>query len=202
MAHPSGDGGRDSELFSPDAMPLIAAQYSVAADWKSKVRQTAKRISKECPNIRILVYMTNRMIGGQADDLKGELLKQGVSLDVRDRSWFLERAESDPQRENASLDLIDRIARPYLAGESIINKSGSPLSTNEARAALVYLGLQWQDDATGKGLTKLSFDALVRAALRNTTSEKRITRKAVHDAVSQRFPLQMCPQLSDSLTRR
>jgi hypothetical protein len=125
MAHPSGDGGRDSELFSPDAMPLIAAQYSVAADWKSKVRQTAKRISKECPNIRILVYMTNRMIGGQADDLKGELLKQGVSLDVRDRSWFLERAESDPQRENASLDLIDRIARPYLAGESIINKSGS-----------------------------------------------------------------------------
>jgi hypothetical protein len=209
MAHPSGDGGRDSELFSPDAMPLIAAQYSVAADWKSKVRQTAKRISKECPNIRILVYMTNRMIGGQADDLKGELLKQGVSLDVRDRSWFLERAESDPQRENASLDLIDRIARPYLAGESIINKSGSPLSTNEARAALVYLGLQWQDDATGKGLTKLSFDALVRAALRNTTSEKRITRKAVHDAVSATLPSADVPTIKrfvdsalDRLTKR
>lgn len=188
MAHPSGDGGRDSELFSPDAMPLIAAQYSVAANWKSKVRQTAKRIRSECPDIRILVYMTNRLVGGQADELKGELLKQGLSLDVRDRSWFLERAHSDSQRESASLDLIDKIARPYLVGESIINKSGSPLSTNEARAALVYLGLQWQDDATDKGLTKLSFDALVRAALRHTNSEKRMPRTAVHDAVSKTLP--------------
>ncbi len=184
----SGDGGRDSELFSPTTMPLIAAQYSVAANWRSKVRQTAKRIGSELPNVRILVYMTNQVIGGQADDLKSELLKQGLSLDVRDRSWFLERAESNPQRENASLELIDRIARPYLAGESIIDKPGSPLSTNEARAALVYLGLQWQNDATDKGLTKLSFDALVRAALRHTSSENRMTRKAVYDAVSSTLP--------------
>lgn len=188
MAHPSGDGGRDSELFSPDAMPLITAQYSVATDWKSKVRKTAKRIASEWPNVRILVYMTNQVIGGQADDLKRELLTQGLSLDVRDRSWFLERAESDAQRENASLELIDRIARPYLAGESLINKPSSPLSTNEARAALVYLGLQWQDDATEKGLTKLSFDALVRAALRHTSSENRMTRKEVYDAVSSTLP--------------
>ncbi|NOS81810.1 MAG: hypothetical protein HOP32_09555 [Nitrospira sp.] len=209
MAHPSGDGGRDSELFSPDGMPLIAAQYSVAANWKSKVRQTAKRIAKECPNIRILVYMTNRVIGGQADALKGEILKEGLSLDIRDRNWFLERADSDSQRENASCELIDRIARPYLVGESIINKSGSPLSTNEARAALVYLGLQWQDDATDKGLTKLSFDALVRAALRHTTSEKRMTRKAVHDAVSATLPSADVPTITrftnsalDRLTKR
>jgi len=132
--------------------------------------------------------MSNQLIGAQADDLKSELLEGGLSLDIRDRNWFIERAVSGPTRENAALELIDRIARPYLAGENIINKPTSPLSSNEARAALLYLGLQWQDESTNKGLTKLSFDALVRAALRHTSSESRMTRTAVHDAVCSAVP--------------
>ncbi len=188
MASPSGDGGRDSELFSPENRSFIAAQYSVTTNWKSKVRHTVKRLEAECPDVRILVYMSNQLIGAQADDLKSELLEGGLSLDIRDRNWFIERAVSGPTRENAALELIDRIARPYLAGENIINKPTSPLSSNEARAALLYLGLQWQDESTNKGLTKLSFDALVRAALRHTSSESRMTRTAVHDAVCSAVP--------------
>jgi len=34
MAHPSGDGGRDSELFQPDGKPFIACQYSLQKNWK------------------------------------------------------------------------------------------------------------------------------------------------------------------------
>ncbi|MGD0623813.1 MAG: hypothetical protein ABSB32_03740 [Thermodesulfobacteriota bacterium] len=183
MAYPSGDGGRDSELFSPEGKPFIAAQYSVTDDWKSKIRQTVKRLLSTYPTVRILLYMSNRQIGGQADELKRELLDQGISLDSRDRNWFIERASTNEVRESAALELIDRIARPYLAREGIINKQTSPLTSGEARAALVYLGLQWQDDITGRGLTKLSFDALVRAALRHTHSEKRMPRSEIHGAI-------------------
>jgi hypothetical protein len=183
MAHVSGDGGRDAELFSPDGKPFVAAQYSVTEDWRSKIKQTAKRLLTTLPTVRILIYMSNRQIGGRADELKKELLDQGIALDARDRNWFIERASGNPIREKAARDLIDRIARPYLAGEGIINKQTSPLTSGEARAALVYLGLQWQDDITDKGLTKLSFDALVRAALRHTHSENRMPRMAIHNAI-------------------
>lgn len=76
MAHPSGDGGRDSELFSPEKQPFIAAQYSIAADWKGKIRQTVQRIGEELPAVRVLVYMSNRHIGGQADGLKEEVMAE------------------------------------------------------------------------------------------------------------------------------
>lgn len=75
MAHPAGDGGRDSELFSPECKPFVAAQYSVTADWKSKIRHTLKRLREEHPSVRILVYMSNQQIGGQADDLRQEALR-------------------------------------------------------------------------------------------------------------------------------
>lgn len=183
MAHPSGDGGRDSELFSPEGKPFIAAQYSITGDWKTKIKQTVTRLNSTFPTIKILVYMSNRQVGGQADEIKREVLDQGIVLDVRDRNWFIERAFTDAVRESAALQLIDRIARPYLAGEQIIDRRTSPLTSGEAKAALLYLGLQWQDDVTEKGFTKLSFDALVRAALRHTHSEKRMSRKEIHETV-------------------
>ena len=188
MASPSGDGGRDSELFSPDANPSVAVQYSVSKNWKTKIRNTVKRLQECHTNIKILIYMSNQEIGGKADELKGEILTKGIMLDVRDRNWFLERALTDATRENAAEQLIDSIARPYLAGESVIDKPSSPLTSGEAKAALLYLGLQWQDDITDKSLTKLSFDALVRAALRHTNSDDRMSRQQIYDAVSAALP--------------
>lgn len=205
MAHPSGDGGRDSEIFTPDSLPTIAAQYSVASDWRAKIRQTARRISENFPGVSILVYMSNHQIGGQADDLRKELLKQKLSLDIRDQNWFIERASTDSIRENAARELIDRIARPYLAGEGVIDKPTSPLTSGEAKAALVYLGLQWQDDVTEKGLTKLSFDALVRSALRHTHSSRRLSREQIHKAISVALtsaePASLTPHIDRALKR-
>ena len=188
MASPAGDGGRDSELFCPAQQSFIAAQYSVAKDWKKKIRYTRQRLRARFPRIRVLIYLTNQEIGGQADDLKRELLEEKISLDVRDRNWFIDRASSHEQRENAAEELIARIARPYLEGEGVINRTSSPLSSEEARAALLYLGLQWQDDAADRGLTKLSFDALVRAALRHTHSDQRLSRSDIHESVSSAVP--------------
>ena len=189
MASPSGDGGRDSELFSPDGNASIMVQYSVSKNWKTKINSTVKRLEESYPNMKILIYMSNQQIGGRADKLKGDLLQKGIMLDIRDYNWFLERALTDETREDAAEQLIDLIARPYLAGENVIDKPSSPLTSGEAKAALLYLGLQWQDDTTEKSLTKLSFDALVRASLRHTNLDNRITRQQIYDAVSAALPI-------------
>ena len=196
MAAPSGDGGRDSELFTPDGKPFIAFQYSIQKAWKKKIFQTHNRLTMEFPTVRHLIYLTNQQIGGQADDVKKSLLEDGRSLDVRDLNWFLERAEIGEARQNAAEQLIEHIARPYLSGEQIINKPSSALTSQEARAALLYLGLQWQDDIAGKGLTKLSFDALVRAALRHTHSENRMTRSQIKASIQRYLPSAETEQLS------
>lgn len=188
MAHPSGDGGRDSELFSPEGNSFVVTQYSVSTDWKAKIRKTKTRLKDVCPEAKYLIYLSNKQIGGQADNLKAEFLKDNYLLDVRDVAWFLERASSCGANEDAAEELIDRIGRPYLEGEQIIESSTSPLSTKEAHAALLYLGLQWQDDITDKGLTKLSFDALVRAALRRSHSDKRVTRNAIYEDIFRAIP--------------
>lgn len=188
MAHPSGDGGRDSELFSPEEHPFVVTQYSLRRDWKTKIRETVARIKEEFPSIRVLVYMSNQHIGGQADELKQEVLSKGLALDTRDRNWFLERCSLGTTREAAATELINRIARPFLEGEAVIERRTSPLSSSESRAALLYLGLQWQDDNAQKGLTKLSFDALVRAALRHTHSDSRISRSEIHNTINKTLP--------------
>lgn len=189
MASPAGDGGRDSVLFSPEGTPFIAAQYSVTKSWKDKITATVKRIKQYSPEVNFLIFMSNQAIGAQADDLKRSLMTEHqIVIDTRDRNWFIERVNADPIKENAALELFDKIARPYLAGEGLIEKSSSPLSSREAKAALVHLGLQWHDDISEKGLTKLSFDALVRAALRKTHSEHRMSRADVHNAVNEVLP--------------
>lgn len=197
MAHPSGDGGRDSELFSPEGQTNIAFQYSIQKDWKGKIIKTVARLSEEFPSVHYLIFLSNQQIGSQADGLKKELLTKGLFLDIRDKNWFLERMDVGEGRQDAAEQLIDRIGRPYLVSEQVIEKSTSPLTSQEARAALLYLGMQWQDDIIEKGLTKLSFDALVRAALRNTNSDNRMKRAQVQETIHQYLPTANAEELNE-----
>lgn len=188
MATPSGDGGRDSELFSPDGSTYVAIQYSVTKDFEQKVTKTIKRLEENFKQIRVLIYCTNQQIGAKGDSLKQKCLSKGVSLDIRDKSWFLERYELDDNKYNCAKALVDVIARPILESESIIEKSRPALTSIESKAALTYLGMQWADETTDKGLTKIAFESLVRAALRKTNSENRILRKDIHLKVIEFIP--------------
>src|SRR5258708_5107707 len=90
VATPSGDGGRDAELFSPAGESTQVLQYSVAEDWADKIRQTAVRIKDTFPGAQLLIYVTNRAIGAAADGVKKELReKHQLHLDVRDKTYFL-----------------------------------------------------------------------------------------------------------------
>lgn len=183
MASPSGDGGRDSELFSSDGNTYVAVQYSVSEKFDAKVMKTIKRLEEGFGQIRVLIYCTNQQIGAKGDVLKQKCLNKGVSLDIRDKSWFLERYELDDNKYNCASRLVDVIARPLLESEAIIEKSRPALTSMESKAALTYLGMQWEDEKTDKGLTKIAFESLVRAALRNTNSDNRMARIDVHKKV-------------------
>jgi hypothetical protein len=184
VASVTGDRGRDAFLFTPEGDSSILLQYSISEDWPGKINATMRRVKKEFPDLSILVYVTNRVVGAKADDLRTRLrTKYGVHLDVRDRSWFLDRLHSNVQRERAASDLAKRIVDPYLAGKGVIAGKSSALSEDEVKAAFVYLNLQWQDDNRSKGLTRVCFEALVRAALRDTDSENRLKRDEVRAQV-------------------
>lgn len=189
VAAPSGDGGRDAELFSPTGDNTQVLQYSVAQDWKSKIKATAKRVSETIHSAQLLIYVTNQLIGADADELKRELRTAfQLHLDVRDRSYFLERYRKDLRTEAASEELAQDIVDPFLASEGILVRRSPVLDSNEAKAAHVYLSLQLRDEIQEKGLTKLSFEALIRSALINTNSENRMHRDELKRRIRQLLP--------------
>ena len=156
-AAPSGDGGRDSELFSPTGDATHVLQYSVAEDWREKIRRTAKRVRETMPSAQLLTYVTNRPVGADADELKQELRKKyQLHLDVRDRGYFLDRIFRDASTEASAESLARDIVDPYLSSKGVLAGRPAVLESNEARAAHVYLSLQLRDEAQEKGLTKLS----------------------------------------------
>ncbi len=176
-------------IIAPEGDPTVLIQYSIAKDWQRKINGTVRTISQNFPNATILLFMSNQQIGALADSVKIWVRKTNkLLLDVRDRSWFLERAEHDPSRERAADALAVEIADPYLRDITLAPRRPQALSSLEARAALVYLGMQWEDDTREKGLTRLCFEALVKAALRGTTPENRMTRDKVKEAVRAFMP--------------
>lgn len=53
LAAPSGDSGRDGVIFAPTGDSHVAIQYSVAEDWRKKIRSTVKRLEDLDADIRI-----------------------------------------------------------------------------------------------------------------------------------------------------
>ncbi|EPO4283485.1 TPA: hypothetical protein ACXN4Q_002529 [Pseudomonas aeruginosa] len=200
VAAQSGDGGRDSELYSPLSEPKVVCQYSVAEDWQAKINATVRRLKTTIPDVLVLVYATNKQIGADADELKKRLrTKHGLTLDIRDKNWFCDRVLETQSRQIAAEEMACLVVDPYLSSSGIGSKTSTELSSPEAIAALTFLGLQWQDDARDKGLTKLAFGALVRAALVDTDTNNRITKAELYDRVSRVLPGHPIEQLKQPI---
>src|ERR1017187_8741857 len=184
VASPSGDDGRDAELFSSLGDNTQVLQYSVTPNWKQKIRKTAQRIRHTIPSTQLLIYVTNQLIGASADTLKKAIRQEfHLFVDIRDRSYFLERHQQSTQTEAASEALAGEIVDPYLASKGILTRHSPVLDSDEAKVAHLYLSLQLRDEVQEKGLTKLSFEALVRAVLIHTDAEKRMSRDEVKQRV-------------------
>jgi hypothetical protein len=177
MSAASGDGGRDAEVFSLADDPTQFFQYSVTPDWAQKIRDTAKRLNQTHPGAQVLVYASPKRIGADGDSLKQELRKlHRLHLEIRDKHYFTVRHASSHITETASERLAVDIVDPYLASKGVKQNGGSALTFSETRAAHLFLMLQLKDDTGEKGLTKLSFEAVVRSILANTDANNRMAR--------------------------
>ncbi|MDQ0102986.1 hypothetical protein J2T10_002643 [Paenarthrobacter nicotinovorans] len=200
-ASPSGDGGRDGELFVPDGMPEIGFQYSVTKDWSTKIKQTRSRLKDTFPGIKRIIYVTNQVIGAGADQLKRELWDEyGVLVDVLDQSYFLERELTNPQRSAASDELSAKLVDPFLASRGVVANVGQALSHDEGRLALLHLTLDRTDGANGRSLTKSCFDSLVLSVLHDTTAENMKTMAEIQSDVAKLVPGGAPRQVADLTT--
>lgn len=204
MASPGGDRGRDAELYTDSGEPNVLFQFAVREDWSSKIAETLKRLADEFPTVTSIVFLSSQQIGAKGDAIRKRAREQGITLDIRDRSWFLERVDADNARNGAAAELARVIVDPYLSDSGII--SGNPsLEGTEAKTALVFLELQAKDDDTAKGLTKACYESLVKAALQGTTAENRKSRADVRTFVSgllpQHNPEQLVPFVDGALKR-
>jgi len=189
MAAAAGDGGRDGELYTLSEEPSTAFQFSVTRDWLQKISQTVTRLSETFPDVTELIYVTNQEVGAAADDLRKALRKdRGISLDVRDRHWFVERESTHPQRSIASEKLAEQFVNPILSRANL-TKVSPQLSGDQGRIALLQLTLDDRDSASGRNLTKSCFDSLVVAALRGTSSDEPMERTRVHAEIKTLVPV-------------
>ncbi|MGD9528097.1 MAG: hypothetical protein AB7L91_18750 [Dehalococcoidia bacterium] len=190
VAAMSGDGGADAMLFEVEDDPTVILQFSVRKDFAAKVEETCKRIAVTHPKARVLIYVTNQQIGSDSVNLRKKVRgAHGLYLDPRDREWLITVRNNSSATMAEAEDLAHKIVDPLLGNSgTAINQQAQALDDLEAKAAFVYLGLQWADDTREKGLTKLSFEALVRSVLRDTTSENRKSRAEVHALVNKLLP--------------
>lgn len=189
LACSSGDKGRDGVLFTPDDQPATVLQYSVTRSWEAKIADTVAVLLKNKVDTRTLIYATNQIIGPAADALSIKLRKDhGIALDVRDRSYFLDRLNTSPQVTLAAEELARLLVDPVLEQKGLIPKTTVPLRRDEAEAAVMYLALQLRDDASEKGLTKLAFDALVKSALRGTSPQSRLPKESIVERIKLTVP--------------
>ena len=177
MAAPSGDGGRDAEVFALKDDPTLYFQYSVRPDWDAKIRETVKRLNQTFPGAQLLVYVSPKRIGADADELKAEIRKNHrLHLEIRDKSYFTVRFGQTRSTEIASEELAQEIVDPVLPSQLAPQGKAPALNSSETRAAHLFLMLQLKDDTGEKGLTKLSFEAVIRSILANTDADHRMSR--------------------------
>lgn len=204
MASPGGDRGRDAELFTVDGEANTLFQFAVRDDWDVKSRETLKRLATEFPANTAVVFLSSQQIGAKGDAIRARAKQQGIALDIRDRSWFVERVDADDIRNKAAAELARVVVDAYLLDAGIA--AGTPaLEGAEAKTALVFLELQAKDDDTAKGLTKACYESLVKAALHGTSAANRMSRAAVRAFVAgllpQHGPAQLAPFVDAALKR-
>ncbi len=203
LADPSGDGARDGVLLSPAEYPAIAVQYSVTERTSEKIRATARTLNDKHAEITNLIFLTPRDVSTTVRDTEIARLRKHhrLHLDVRDSSWFLDREDRSPSTQAAAELAAKRIVDPLLASAGLLGRSNPELSGEETRVALFFLSMQREDDTRDRGLTKLCFDALVRAVLRGTDNEHLMSRQDVHEAVGRLVPSHSAGDVADYTDR-
>jgi hypothetical protein len=166
------DGARDAFIYNDLDLPDSFIQHSVTKDWKTKIKATIKALRKEGHNVRELVYCSPQDIQREADELKRDLRRDGVSLDVRDKTYFLANANNSQGQELASELLARQFVDPLISPMALARGADSSvLNSEEERVAATYLTCAMYDRNPDKSLTRFTYESLVQYALRDATPE-------------------------------
>ena len=189
VADPSGDGGADALLFALEDDPTTLVQYSVRKDWKAKISETCKRLQTTFPKTRVLIFVTNRVMGSDiASERKRVRKNWGIHLDPRDQEWLVSQRNATQANSQEAEQLATHVVDPLLSSSGLIERQAQALDDLEAKAAFVHLGLQWADESKEKGLTKVCFEAIVRSVLRGTASDHRMSRNQIVEGIAGILP--------------
>jgi len=200
LAAASGDGGADGTLFVLEDDPTVILQFSVRHNTRAKVTETCIRLAETYQHAKVLIYVTNQTLGSDSAQLRRDVRdKYGLYLDIHDREWLVARRNASAANAVEGEALAQAVVDPLLGSPILVERQAQALDDLEAKAAFIYLGLQWQDDTREKGLTKLCFEALVRSVLRDTDSDNRIHRSQVQEMVLRLLPAHPRAQLNQQV---
>ena len=208
-ARAAGDKGRDAEIIDlNDRAPGVRRklQYSVTRDWSRKIADTITTLIKNGIKPTHLIYATNQHIGAEADELKSSMLeKHGVTVDIRDDTYFLDRMHTTAATQATSEELAQKFVDPLLPREVIGESIASVLTLHEERIAFLHLSIDLNERDSEKNLTKSSFESLVLAALHGSTAESRIpieqVKEVIRNIVGPGAPGQVEAQIDNAISR-
>ena len=178
------DGARDAFLYASEVYPGTVVQCSVTEHWKRKVRDTVRALAKNGTEIRELIYCSCHVIQAEADDLRKELRKSGISLDVRDRAYFLSRCEHTDALRRSAETLSRQLVDPLLSDRRVLEHASLALTDEEERVATTYLQLELRARDPNLGLSKLCFESMVTFFLREASPEALHSRAEIHRDVA------------------
>lgn len=184
MARPAGDEGRDADIFDVDNAGRIKLQYSVTVGWRAKILKTVERLKNFKPKPTHLIYVTNQQIGPEADDLKRDVFADhSIVIDIRDRSYFLDRRDHTIAGQAASEVLEQKFVLPLLTSHGIAQSVAPALTAEEERIAFLHISIDLIERDRSRNFAKDAYDSLVLAVLHGTTHETALDRAAVHDRI-------------------
>jgi len=181
------DGALDKEIYQADSTSIFY-QMTIQSDYKSKIKQTIKRLREVNRQPRIVYYVTSKII--QHIDKEEDSLTedQGVIIKIRDAKYLVAHINDNQGTKSAYYQ--------YLASKTeYLSKIGvsSNLGFSEfVKDPSVFVFLQ-HEVSNKQGNTKLIHsitDTLILWALRNTDPDKGIfmSKDDIRSSIIEEFP--------------
>jgi hypothetical protein len=193
------DAGRDAFLYEADGEPGVYIQHSTQETFETKIRNTLETLQKNGFQPKQLIYCSPRDIIKKADDIKRELRRKGVGLDLRDRTYFLTFRNQSDGRVAAAEELAKKLVDPLLKGAAAAASIPHALTEKEERTAIAYFQISVRDRASDKSISKLCHETLVRYALREATPENPLPIQEIIKVIGSLVPSENRDHLEDKV---
>lgn len=181
------DGAFDKEIYQADATNIFY-QMTIQSDYKSKIKQTIKRLREVNREPRIVYYVTSKTI--QHIDKEEDVLSEehGVIIKIRDAKYLISHI-NDSQGTRASY-------YQYLASKTE-HLSRVGMSTNlgfsdfvKDPSVFVFLQHEMSNKQGNRKLIHSITDTLILWALRDTDPERNIfmSKEEIRSEINKEFP--------------